>query len=68
MKLIETKDDSLVRIVKLYASKHRRLPGVRAATGKGTSLVPVYQESRDQLLKRYAQPWLAALHDQDAGT
>ena len=60
-----SQDTSLHRIVKTYASKHRHLPGVRGGVTKGATSVSVYQEDRLRLLKRYARPWLAALHDQD---
>ncbi|OCF37304.1 hypothetical protein I316_01213 [Kwoniella heveanensis BCC8398] len=66
---VMAEDESLLQIVKTYASRHRRLPGVRSTAGqgkvKGESSVNVYKEDRDTLLRRYVEPWLKALHDQD---
>ncbi|WWD18729.1 hypothetical protein CI109_103183 [Kwoniella shandongensis] len=64
---VMAEDDCLHRIVKNYASKHKRLPGVRQTAGaaKGTSSVSVYKDDRQRLLAVYVEPWLRALHDQD---
>ncbi|ORY30604.1 hypothetical protein BCR39DRAFT_529130 [Naematelia encephala] len=62
---IMAQDEDIHQIVKLYASKHRRLPGVRLVESKGSASVSVYKEDRKSLLLRYAQPWLFALHNQD---
>ncbi|KAK8858838.1 hypothetical protein IAR55_003068 [Kwoniella newhampshirensis] len=64
---VMAEDTCLHEIVKSYASKHKRLPGVRQTAGavKGTSSVSVYKEDRQRLLLRYVAPWLKGLHDQD---
>ncbi|KAL7420508.1 hypothetical protein Q5752_004458 [Cryptotrichosporon argae] len=67
---IMTEDDVIHRIVKDYASKRKRLPGVRATAGPGgaksAATVGMYKNDRRRLLDRHAVPWLAALHAQDA--
>lgn len=60
----DMQDETLHEIVKQFASKHKRLPGVRSGT-KGSSSVQQYKEDRAALLERYARPWLIALHNQD---
>ncbi|WVF68781.1 hypothetical protein IAT40_003553 [Kwoniella sp. CBS 6097] len=66
---VMAEDESLLQIVKTYASRHRRLPGVRLTAGqgvlKGESSVNVYKDDRGTLLSKYVEPWLKALHDQD---
>lgn len=55
-------------IVKEYASKHRRLPGLRSSTSipsRTSGPVQLYQEARNGILRRYIQPWLAKLYVQD---
>ncbi|WVR06582.1 hypothetical protein IAU60_003614 [Kwoniella sp. DSM 27419] len=71
MAWVMAEDETLLQIVKLFASRHKRLPGVRAATSAGpngdkaSTSVNAYKESRERLLHAHVQPWLAALHDQD---
>lgn len=52
-------------IVKEYASKNRRIPGVRSDRQGSQTSVSAYQRTRQQLQTRYASPWLKALHQQD---
>ena len=61
---VVSQDETMHEIVKQYASKHRRLPGVRSGL-KGSSSVQAYKDDRMALRVRYAEPWLHALHDQD---
>lgn len=55
----------LHHIVKNYASKRKRPPGVRSVA-KDTTAVAKYKDDRSLLLMRYAHTWLEALHDLDA--
>ena len=68
VKWVMAQDASLHGIVRMYASKHRRLPGVRSSAGagaKGTSSVQVYKDDRLAIQNRYARPWLEVLHEHD---
>ncbi|OCF56840.1 hypothetical protein L486_05695 [Kwoniella mangroviensis CBS 10435] len=61
-------DDSLLQIVKHYASKHRKLPGLQISnknTNANQSSVNMYQDVRNGLMDKYAKRWLRALHDLD---
>ncbi|WRT68054.1 uncharacterized protein IL334_005029 [Kwoniella shivajii] len=65
---IMSQDESLLQVVKLYASRHKRLPGVKNPIGsnlKGQTSVNLYKDDRIRLMKRYAVPWLKGLHDLD---
>ncbi|CAK9780474.1 hypothetical protein CC85DRAFT_283464 [Cutaneotrichosporon oleaginosum] len=66
MSWIMAEDDVLHHVVKNYASKRRRPPGVRTST-KGEASVNGYRDDRDEIRARYARPWLKALHDLDPG-
>lgn len=59
----------LLLVAKIYTSKHGHLPGVRRDERYPQSAggVTAYQQTRQQLLDRYALKWLAAYHDLDAG-
>lgn len=68
MSWIMAEDDVLHHIVKHYASKRKRPPGVRnsaTSAAKGLASVASYKDDRGLLLARYARPWLQALHDED---
>lgn len=68
MSWIMAEDDVLHHIVKNYASKRKRPPGVRnsgTSAVKGLASVASYKDDRGRLLVRYAHPWLRALHDED---
>ncbi|WWC96533.1 hypothetical protein V866_003401 [Kwoniella sp. B9012] len=61
-------DDSLLQIVKHYASKHRKLPGLKISNkniNANQSSVNLYQDDRNRLMEKYAKGWLRALHDLD---
>jgi hypothetical protein len=59
-------------IVKRYASKRKRLPGVKTHRAgfdvsiKGMPSVSMYQEDRRKLLEKFVRPWLSALYQLDA--
>nr|XP_019045323.1 hypothetical protein I302_05712 [Kwoniella bestiolae CBS 10118]OCF24253.1 hypothetical protein I302_05712 [Kwoniella bestiolae CBS 10118] len=57
-------DEALLEIVKSYASKRRRLPGVKVQD-KRQSSVNDYRDDRARLLDKYGRGWLRALHDLD---
>lgn len=61
-------DDVLHFVVKNYASKAKRPPGVRVARGpsRGTTAVATYKDDRKRMFELYAKPWLAALHELDS--
>lgn len=61
-------DDVLHYVVKNYASKAKRPPGVRVARGpsRGTTAVATYKDDRARMFERYAKPWLEALHALDS--
>lgn len=61
-----SQDTTLHQVVSQYASKHRRMPGVRMTGGKGSSAVAMYQQDRAKLVARYIRPWLSAVHDLDS--
>lgn len=68
MSWIMAEDDVLHHIVKNYASKRKRPPGVRntaASSAKGLASVASYKDDRGLLLTRYARPWLQALHNEE---
>jgi hypothetical protein len=68
MSWIMVEDDVLHFIVKNFASKSKRPPGVRhtpSSAAKGTTAVASYKEDRRRLRQRYARPWLEALYRQD---
>lgn len=64
MSFLTLQDDVLHHIVKNYASKDKRLPGVRRVA-KDTAAVATYKDDRNMLLMRYAHSWLEALHNLD---
>lgn len=68
MSWVMDEDDVLHYIVKNYASKSKRPPGVRVAGGpnKGTAAVATYKDDRARMFQRYAKPWLKALHELDS--
>lgn len=61
-------DNVLHYVVKNYASKAKRPPGVRVGRGasKGTTAVATYRDDRARMFERYAKPWLEALHALDS--
>jgi hypothetical protein len=70
MSWIMAEDDVLHHLVKNYASKRRRPPGVRtSATSatKGEASVDSFKAARIQIRAHYARPWLEALHALDPG-
>lgn len=67
----DDQDECLHELIKSYASQHKALPGVRAASTSGagfggTSSVPLYTSDRSRILDMYAKPWLSALEQQDS--
>lgn len=58
-------EDCLRDIIKKYASKHRRIPGVRPAAGAQKGSVDMYKQDRQRSRRMFVEPWLKALHDQD---
>ncbi|BEJ14085.1 hypothetical protein CspHIS471_0312590 [Cutaneotrichosporon sp. HIS471] len=70
MSWIMAEDDVLHHVVKNYAAKRKRPPGVRTSAtsvAKDGSSVAAYKVSRAEICAGYAQPWLKALHDLDSG-
>ncbi|OXG10991.1 hypothetical protein C366_06495 [Cryptococcus neoformans Tu401-1] len=60
-----SEEDCLRDIIKKYASKHRRIAGVRPAAGAQKGSVDMYKQDRQRLRRMFVEPWLKALHDQD---
>nr|XP_019013028.1 uncharacterized protein I206_02525 [Kwoniella pini CBS 10737]OCF51809.1 hypothetical protein I206_02525 [Kwoniella pini CBS 10737] len=77
---IMNEDDCLLGIVRSYASKHKKLPGIRSTpsssnansssklninTNQNQNSVNIYKESRLKVMNKFGKPWLKALHDLD---
>ncbi|GMK53787.1 hypothetical protein CspeluHIS016_0103730 [Cutaneotrichosporon spelunceum] len=70
MSWIMAEDDVLHHVVKNYAAKRKRPPGVRTSAtsvAKDGTSVAAYKESRTEICAEYARPWLEALYDLDRG-
>ncbi|WVQ73477.1 hypothetical protein IAR50_003049 [Cryptococcus sp. DSM 104548] len=64
---IMAEEDCLRELITSYASKHRRIPGVRPSPGSLKGSVDAYKYDRQQLRSTYVRDWCGALHDQDPG-
>ncbi|ODN74054.1 hypothetical protein L202_07524 [Cryptococcus amylolentus CBS 6039] len=62
---IMAEEDCLRELITSYASKHRRIPGVRPSPGSLKGSIDAYKNDRQQIRSTYVRDWCKDLHDQD---
>ncbi|WVO14301.1 hypothetical protein L204_101933 [Cryptococcus depauperatus] len=58
-----SEEECLRDIIKIYASQHRRIPGVRSSPVAPKGSVDAYKADRQRLGAIYVKSWLHAMHD-----